>query len=258
MRLPCKTLLFLLLMSSAMAEELRMDQIHKILKKSQDITTDITTDIKADPSPHHRGAEAAARGIAKKFHSAEIQEKIKAYQKTITQERLERLPEEIAEKPSFLARDERIYLFISSSMPVATLRTYAAAIDKIEGCGVTIVMNGLIGDITDIKPTLSFINDILMIDKACQGSACKAFQISIEIDPLLFRLYNITTVPAVVYATGVATDPEQSEGKNSTANGYKISGDVSLEHALEQIEAKSKSPSIRSVLKHLQKGFYNG
>ena len=254
MRLSCKTLLFLWIVSSAMAEDPRMDQINAILDKAKDKTEDI----KIDPAPRHQGAEAAARELAKKFHSAEIQEKIKSYQKTITQERLKGLPEALAEKPSFLARDERIYLFISSSMPLATLRNYASAIDQLQSGGVSIVMNGLIGDISDIKPTLSFIKDILMIDPACQGSACKAFQISIEIDPLLFRLYNITTVPSVVYATGVSTDPAQSEGKNSSANGYKISGDVSFEHALEQIEAKSKSPGIRSLLKHLQKGFYNG
>lgn len=251
----CKTLLFLLIVSSAMAEEVRMDQINAILDKTKDKTEDIKI-----AGPPNKEAEAAAKDLARQFHSAEIQEKIKAYQKTITKELLgeKGLPEEIAEKPSFLASDERLYLFISSSMPVATLRNYAAAIDKIESGGVVIVMNGLIGDIADIKPTLSFIHGILMIDPACQGSTCKAFQIGIEIDPLLFRLYNITTVPAIVYATGVSTDPEQSEGKNAAANGYKISGDVSLEYALEQILAKSKSPSIRSLLKHLQKGFYNG
>ena len=72
------------------------------------------------------------------------------------------------------------------------------------------------------------------------------------IDPLLFRLYAITEVPAVVYAENVNPSCEHC---GPAPRHWKILGDVSLEAALENL-ARS-SPPVERYLKKLREGFYS-
>ena len=160
-----------------------------------------------------------------------------------------------------LLSDERIYIFISSSIPLSTLRNYAKDMDTIRGPNIVMIMRGFIGGMKKIKPTLGFIHDVITKDRGCEvGEDCEAFNVSVYVDPLLFRRYSISSVPAIVYAKGVSIrDAGASEGLNDNADigdEYIAYGDVSLSHALEKVKLEDRGQGLERVLKKLKGGYY--
>jgi len=238
-----------------LSEEVKVSDVNKILEHAETLAKDMHLPLKPDLD-----AEKAAKEAYQGFKSDSTQKEIQSYTTKLKEENFKDvLKNSDMEALKNLSDGERIYVFISSSMPVETIRNYVKAIDSIDDPRVCMVMKGFIGDITDVKKTLAFIRKLLMKDPTCNDATCKIFKTEILIDPMLFRLYDIKTVPSIVYATNVfVTDPEQSEGQLSNPDGLKISGDVSLEYSLEKMEEKSHSGTLKSILNKMKASFYNG
>ena len=161
-----------------------------------------------------------------------------------------------------LGADERIYVFLSSSIPTDTLRRYTSAAGAVGDRNVRFVMRGFIGGAKYLKPTLRFVRDLLLEDPSCDPliSTCRAYDTAVIIDPRLFERYRITKVPAFVYAklSGLK-DPEKSEGLESNINiraFHTVYGDVSFEYVLEAFEKETHSVGVNALLAGLRKGFY--
>jgi len=156
----------------------------------------------------------------------------------------------------FLNKDERIYIFVSSSIPKTTLKNYARSIDKLREPNIQMVLRGCIGGCAKLMPTAHFVQDVIAPSKD------EELAVEFIIDPMLYRHYKITKVPAIVFAWGVsAADIESSEGMpenlKGSPNAYVIYGDVSLDYALEKIHAKTSNPRILAMLKELRKGWFD-
>ncbi len=165
-----------------------------------------------------------------------------------------------ANKEGSLPANERIYVFISSSVPVETLRNYARDLDRLRDPHVFMVMRGFVGGMKYLKPTLAFVRGGIA-DAECEGATCKRRQVGIKIDPILFRRYGIDRVPAVVYVPDVrVTDASMSEGMETnakTGEHYTLYGDASLAHVLELFQRETKSRSIEALLASLKGGLYH-
>jgi hypothetical protein len=89
------------------------------------------------------------------------------------------------------------------------------------------------------------------------------FSTPVLVDPNLYRRYNITEVPAVVFAEGV-NFLEGQEGMGSEGLGHVSSvgkasivyGDMALDAVLERINKETKSDSLKAYIAALRKGFY--
>lgn len=153
-----------------------------------------------------------------------------------------------------LLSSERVYVFISSAMPFATIRNYAASVARLGDPNVSLVMRGFVDGVSKIQPTIGFIASVLQRDQACrpQDGDCEMLPAGLIVDPLLFRRYRIDRVPAVVYARGLkAEDTGLSEGdpKNTTiSDHYAAYGDARLEYLLDQIRKESGSDSLAALL----------
>ena len=167
----------------------------------------------------------------------------------------------------FLAEDERVYLFVSSSIPETTLRTYLAALDKTRDPLAVMVLRGFVGGAAKIKPTMDYMQRILAKDPACiasqkQDANCPTFLAEVQIDPLLFQRFNVQKVPTLVFARGVknvAGLPQVSEGDGENMQvgaWWALEGDAALDHMLERINKEAKSPTLAVFVKELRKGFY--
>ena len=66
-----------------------------------------------------------------------------------------------------LGADERVYIFLSSSIPTDTLRRYTSAAGALGDHNVRFVMRGFIGGAKYVKPTLRFVKDLLLEDPGC-------------------------------------------------------------------------------------------
>ena len=161
-----------------------------------------------------------------------------------------------------LGANERIYIFLSSSIPTETLRRYTSAVGALGDRNVRFVMRGFIGGARYVKPTLRFVKDLLLEDPGCDPvkSTCRTYDTAVIIDPVLFEHYHITRVPAFVYATvSGLKDPEKSEGleSNITIRAFHtVYGDVNFEYVLEAFEKETHSAGVSALLAGLRKGFY--
>ena len=142
---------------------------------------------------------------------------------------------------SVLGDEGKIYILVSSSVPVHALRNYARDLDVIREPGISMVMRGFIKGMKKAGPTLRFVNRILMKDPDCKGRQCEAFHASVDIDPRLFREYGVEMVPAVVYET---------RGGDS----YLLYGDSSLDGALEMINREARSTAVECLIMRLRRG----
>jgi type-F conjugative transfer system pilin assembly protein TrbC len=91
-----------------------------------------------------------------------------------------------------IAAQAEMIVFISSSIPMDTLKRYAAsASDK-----TVFVLRGTVGSPKTIMPTINFIKDILCDEKM------KCREASIIINPELFKTYVVTRVPTIIVHAG--------------------------------------------------------
>ena len=184
----------------------------------------------------------------------EIFGRFKAYYKDLNS----REGKKVTDKRERLSPNERIYLFISSSVPEATLRTYIKQIAGLRDSNVMVLMRGFIGGMKYMGPTLKFIGKLLEKDPSC-GLSCGLYGVNVEVDPLLFRRYGIVRVPAVVYVPDIEVLGPGSEGLNRNAKvgrSYAFYGDAALSYSLKRLNEEAKSASLAAVIKELKHGLY--
>lgn len=229
------------------------------------------TDIQLIPESVTSGSSQAdtARKVMDTVNSKEFQEKVQKERERLQRELFSVGPVEKpgtytdarrigTERVSHLASDERVYLFISSSMPLSTLRNYARDIDRLQDPNICMVMRGFIGSIQDASKTMEFWMRIRLKDLGCNGTGCSTYVTPIEIDPNLYRRFKPDSVPALVYVRGVKpVDPDVSEGSPenvptpSPSAWTMIYGDASLAYLFERISEATKSTTLAAIAGYL-------
>jgi len=143
---------------------------------------------------------------------------------------------------------ERLYVFVSSSMPVETLRNYAASLEKIQG-GV-MVLRGFVNGSRRAGPTAKFVASFMHRDPLCTDPTCEVRAVGVEIDPVVYHRYGITRVPAVVYEEHAHTNGYCGEGLTRAAQPKAtevVYGDASLRYAVETLYRKTHAPGLQRM-----------
>lgn len=119
-----------------------------------------------------------------------------------------------------------VIIFISLSMPEASLKALAR---EAEACGARMVIRGLVN------------NEFAQTSQKLQG-----LKISVDIDPPLFEDFKVKHVPTFVHCKLAPEGPQTQE--------YDLlSGNVTLQHALEQFNERGELKGVEEHLKALQK-----
>ena len=145
----------------------------------------------------------------------------------------------------------RAILFVSSSVPLPTLRAYAAQLEKANG---VIVFRGVPGGMSRLKPLISLTQKIILRDPNCKGHGCDVFNVGVIIDPLMFEANYVDSVPAL---TIVDHDPfaaycERPDEVKDGATGHFVTfGDAHLTGHLEAL-IELGDPRARKLLQHVQ------
>jgi len=144
--------------------------------------------------------------------------------------------------------ESQILVFVSSSMPVKTIRNYLEQTQKI---GAAIVMRGLIND--SMVDTRQYLAKAL--DKYRPDHTTAEQKPTILIDPTLFSRYDIQQVP-----TTLVTESQIRTCKDDDCPipvYHKVSGDVSLVWALglisRQIDSEALKQSLRALIKDMER-----
>ena len=214
--------------------------------------------IRQDEKAAKRAEEAAKAFYSEKYQSIlkREQERIKTEVfKMGDQEKNEIYADATGNHPhGLLNKDSNLYIFISSSMPKNTLRAYARDVAALKEKNVMMVIRGMIGSPPGIKETARYLKKLIQKDPDCQRN-CKVNKARFAIDPKLFEQYRITEVPAFVYDRNVkAISPDIGRKTENKSNSefYKLSGDVSLEYALELFRRQTKEKELDHLIDRLR------
>ncbi len=148
-----------------------------------------------------------------------------------------------------LSPDERIYIFISSSIPDVTIRNYFKASTRFVN-NVYFVMIGGIQGLKWIQPTVNWIYERIKVDPLCEETDCRVLPVRVIIDPFLFKKYKIQRVPTVVYVRGLP-DPDSVSGSESqftNSMAVKSSGDVSINYHIKRMVERTGDNRLKQIV----------
>nr|WP_245968201.1 type-F conjugative transfer system pilin assembly protein TrbC [Hephaestia caeni] len=140
-------------------------------------------------------------------------------------------------------------LFVSSSMPVTTLRTYVAQLEKARGI---LAFRGMPGGLTRVAPMAKLSAEILRLDPGCEGPACTMRNVQLIVDPLIFRQHGVARVPALAMVPGDPALPYCEREEDSPRAAHIVYGDAALSGLLEEYARLGGKKEVRDAQARLQ------
>ncbi|MGE4266355.1 MAG: TrbC family F-type conjugative pilus assembly protein [Deferribacterales bacterium] len=246
-------LVLLLLCFRAFAEEpqsLNPDLVKKLhdLKKAEPIEIPIIKD------------SAIEKKVSdfEKDGMPELLDSVKTWKSKLTEGFGYDEPEETCYEQKNLG-DIELYVFISSSMPEETLRYYASQLKNIPPA--TMVLNGTVGSISYIMPTVNLLTRISCgknVDELKEENV-DCMIVRTDLNPYLFRTFSIKAVPAFVMSKKPYSEIMMmaSKGEKLSENDFlKLSGDTTLEYVLEHFKAAGADSAATLIEMLRSDGYY--
>ena len=140
-------------------------------------------------------------------------------------------------------------LFVSSSMPVTTLRTYAAQLERAHG---VLAFRGMPGGLTKVAPMAKLSAEILRLDPGCEGPACAMRNVQLIVDPIVFRQHGITRVPALGMIPGDPTQSYCERDDESRRAAHLVFGDAALSGLLDEYARLGGDKEVRDAQSRLE------
>ena len=232
-----------LIMSSALAADQLTESVNRVIEKAEIEAENMKIPVNTISEKGMKAAQEAA----KSYESPVFQEKLRCEQKRLREEVFADSTQDIeAVLPvaGKLTQDEKLYLFLSSSIPDDTVHNYLEAVETLNESSFALMMKGYVPG-----ERARYLIRITRKERNCVDQlhqqkpvVCDRFEIPVKIKPALFEKFEITQVPALVYE------------KNQAA--WKITGDASLDYLLERINREAKSPGLKGMVTVLQRGEY--
>ena len=141
-------------------------------------------------------------------------------------------------------------LFVSSSMPVATLRTYAVQLERAKG---VLAFRGMPGGLHKVGPMARLAAEILRIDPGCEGPACAMRDVQLIVDPLIYRQHGVVRVPALAMIEGDPTRAWCERDDNSPVAPHIVYGDAALSGLLEEYRRLGGQEEVRDAQTRLDR-----
>ena len=196
--------------------------------------------------PAHREAEAgatAARQVMERFTAPTVQERLQGERARIAVTMTATKADDPEEQAGPLAASEHLYLFLSSSMNEDALRRLLAGIESLGDEQIVPVFFGLPHGLDDWPGNTRFFQRVLQKEPTCRDTAtntCPRMQVPLRINPVLFRQYEITGVPTLVYDNG--------------SRAWSVQGEAELVVLLERMNTAANSPVLDSLIASLRGG----
>ena len=144
----------------------------------------------------------------------------------------------------------QLVMFVSSSMPLVTLRKYAHDLSKVGG---VMVMRGTVGGISKMVDTITLTRNVLNADPSCEGAKCKMWGTEMLIDPMLFRIYGINKVPALIYQPDMQIQSYCDGLEKVNKASAVVYGDASVRALLERMNMISPDEKVKRLITTLEK-----
>lgn len=182
------------------------------------------------PAPDMEARARAAQARGEASLAAERERQAKALRQALG---LEPAEEEALAKasPASAAKGWVPVLFVSSSMPISTLRNYAIQLEKVRG---VMAFRGAPRGLRKMGPMAKLTAQILRLDPGCEGPNCAMRDVQLIIDPIVFRQHGISQVPALAMIPGDPTQAYCERDDESPRAAHVVFGDSALSGMFEE------------------------
>lgn len=146
--------------------------------------------------------------------------------------------------------DTQLILFVSSSIPFHVLQRYARSLHAVHG---TMILRGPIGGMSQLKPTIAFINSLTKVNPECVDEAenpCERLKFEIRIDPKRFLVNDVAQVPALIAEPRGPSGPYCDTGE-PTKSAHIAYGDASLAGLTQTLYELSDDEKLKPLLSTL-------
>ena len=205
-------------------------------KKTMEAARELAKTITIPDNIHKEAGKKAAEETNAAYRSKAFQDKVKEYEnwEDIVPGAKARKEQEAK---GILADSEKVYLFLSSSIPEASFQGYMAYLEGVPE--IVTVMKGMVGGLgkANKKERVKWWSKVLKKDTTCEKTPvepCDLIKPAISIKPALFNQYSIAEVPALIYDRGDEI--------------FQIQGDVGIVTLLEKVNQEAKSPGIIGLI----------
>jgi len=211
-------------------------------QKAMETARELAKTITIPENKHSAAGKKAAEETNAVCRSKAFQDKVNGYENwedLVPGVKAKRANKE-QEAKGILADSEKIYLFLSSSIPEASFQGYMAYLDGVPE--IVPVMKGIVGGLSkeNKKKRVKWWSKVLKKDTTCKEpearseARCEKFKIPITIKPAIFNQYEITEVPALIYTRGDEI--------------FQIQGDVGIVTLLEKVNQEARSSSVTRLI----------
>ena len=228
----------------AQAQEAARDQAAGLaVEKVVDTARAAATAMELPANSRAAAGAAAARQVMDRFSAPAVQERLQGERARIAVTMTATKADDPEEQAGPLAASEHLYLFLSSSMNEDALRRLLAGIARLGDEQIVPVFAGLPHGLGDWPGNSRFFQRVLQKEPTCRDTAahtCERLQVRLRINPALFRQYEITGVPTLVYDNGSRT--------------LSVQGEAELVVLLERMNKAANSPVLAGLIANLRGG----
>ena len=228
----------------AQAQEAARDQAAGlVVEKVFDTARAAATAMALPANRHAATGEAAARQVMERFTAPAVQERLQGERAKLAEKMTATRADDPKQQTSQLGASEHLYLFLSSSMGEDPLRRLLAGIARLGDEQIVPVFAGLPHGLNDWPGNTRFFQRVLQKEATCRDTAantCERLQVPLRINPALFRPYEITGVPTLIYDNGSRT--------------WSVQGEAELAVLLERMNKAANSPALAGLIANLRGG----
>jgi hypothetical protein len=209
-------------------------------KKAMETARELAKTITIPENKHNAAGKKSAEETNAVYRSKAFQDKVNGYENWEDLVPGSKKAKKEQEAKGTLADSEKIYLFLSSSIPEASFQGYMAYLDGVPE--IVPVMKGIVGGLSkeNKRERVKWWSKVLQKDTTCKEpearseARCEKLKIPITIKPAIFNQYEITEVPALIYTRGDEI--------------FQIQGDVGIVTLLEKVNQEAKSLSVNGLI----------
>lgn len=223
------------------AEEQQGDRekVEKVLEQAGKLRETMTV---PENSHAQEGLETARR-TAEQFQSPDFQEKLRCQMERIQGENPKQEQTSAIQGKGTLSGQESLYLFLSSSVPVAVVNRYIIDIARTGEQRIVPVLFGLPQGLAGKRFNADYFSRMIQADPECRDTPddpCQRLDVPLKVNPELFTRYNISEVPALVYDNG--------------QDSWSIHGEAELAYLLEKVGKAANNPTLDNISARLRGG----
>lgn len=228
----------------AQAQEAARDQAAGLaVEKVVDTARAAATAMALPANSQAEAGAVAARQVMERFTAPTVQERLQGERARIAVTMTATKADDPEEQAGPLAASEHLYLFLSSSMAEDSLRRLLAGIARLGDERIVPVFAGLPHGLDDWPGNTRFFQRVLQAEPTCRDTAantCERVQVPLRINPALFRQYQISAVPTLVY--------------DNDSRTWSVQGEAELAVLLERINTAANRPVLGSLITSLRGG----